>query len=428
MKLAVLILSSALAFKAPVEKNRVYVLCYHGFLSDSNNFSFQLSEVKSHLDYLVKNGFTFVSVSDIMNNRVSGFKNVLVTVDDGNRTVYQTYRTVFKPLGIKPLLAIYPAIISVKNYALTWEQLKELADDGCDIAAHGYNHLFVNEKLSKSNSKAFSREINLSKSTLEKKLGRAIDIFVYPFGVRSEITRETLKTAGYKMAFTIEGRRLNPAELDGPDRYDLPRYMITRANWKYSIRDIAMDSTSAKPKLQLAMKSKKPAEGRKVNNVMNKPAMEPRVQREKYIYNRGDDVNTPGRGEEKLQTVSYTEKEKSLRRDGVDDGTKAKQGPMNITESRTAEKRGGNEKNEGKTGFLFHALGNTPGPGIGPRREASLMMHEKNEPSYFGRLREGYFGLVTGCYGIYDSWVSMIHVRIESIRNKFILLWKVLSA
>jgi len=32
-----------------------------------------------------------------------------------------------KPMGIKPLLGIYPAIISRMHYAMTWEQVRDLA-------------------------------------------------------------------------------------------------------------------------------------------------------------------------------------------------------------------------------------------------------------------------------------------------------------
>ena len=58
-----------------------------------------------------------------MNGRITGTKNVLVTIDDGNRSVYEAFQKVFKPNGIRPLLAIYPNIIDKKKYALTWDQL-----------------------------------------------------------------------------------------------------------------------------------------------------------------------------------------------------------------------------------------------------------------------------------------------------------------
>ena len=294
MKLAAILLTSLLAFRAPVEKSRVYVLCYHGFMSDSNQFSFQLDELRSQLNSLQKNGFNFVSLSDVTGDRVRGYKNILVSVDDGNRTVYQAYRSVFKPLGIKPVLGIYPAIISVKNYALTWDQLKELSDEGCEIAAHGYNHLFVNDKLNRSNHKAFLREIYTSKSVLEKKLGKAVNIFIYPFGVRSEVTRETLKAAGYTMAFTIEPRRLNPLEVDGPDRFELPRFLITRTGWKGSMNSIVHDSTSSRP--AAIARVRKPAETKKGPGDSGRPLVEPRIYRDRYIYQDDRAEEKPGRG------------------------------------------------------------------------------------------------------------------------------------
>ena len=59
-----------------------------------------------------------------------GDRNIMISIDDRNQTVYRAYHDVLKPLHIRPLLAIYPNIIGKRKYALTWEQLRELAADG----------------------------------------------------------------------------------------------------------------------------------------------------------------------------------------------------------------------------------------------------------------------------------------------------------
>ncbi|MCU0849051.1 MAG: polysaccharide deacetylase family protein [Spirochaetes bacterium] len=233
-----LMISAAIMFTAAPEPPCVHVLCYHAFKPTKNEFCFSIDELKSHIKFYKDNGFRFVSMSDVVSGRIIGNKNILITVDDGNKSVFEAYTEVFKPNGIRPVIGIYPAIIDRKDYALTWKQLKYLADNGCDVAAHGYNHLILNKKLYNKDRKAFNREIFHAKKVLEEKLGRQINLYVYPFGVRSEETIDALKEAGIKYAFTIvNGGMVLPISRNY-NSLELPRYMITRNNWKGSFKRI----------------------------------------------------------------------------------------------------------------------------------------------------------------------------------------------
>jgi len=219
----------------------VSVLCYHSFLEKKkmDPFSFTIDELNSQILQLKKEGFRFVSINDVISGRITGTKNVLITVDDGNKSVYDAHRKVFRPNGIRPLLGIYPnIIINKKHYALTWEQLTELANSGCDIAAHGYFHLKINKKLYDKNPGYFKKEIFLVKKVLEEKLNRKITVFVYPFGLRDDLTIKTLREAGYRYAFTINNGRIDIPLGAGDRPFELPRYMVTRTSWKYCFNSI----------------------------------------------------------------------------------------------------------------------------------------------------------------------------------------------
>lgn len=223
-------------------ESAVSVLCYHSFLEKKkmDPFSFTIDELHSQITQLRKEGFRFVSINDVITGRITGTKNILVTVDDGNKSVYEAHRKVFKPNGIRPLLGIYPnIIINKKHYALTWEQLRELANNGCDIAAHGYFHLKVNKKLRDKNPSYFNKEIFLVKKVLEEKLNRKITAYIYPFGLRDEVTIRALREAGYRHAFTINNGRIDiPLAAAGDRSFELPRYMVTRTNWKYCFNSV----------------------------------------------------------------------------------------------------------------------------------------------------------------------------------------------
>lgn len=224
----------------------VDVLCYHSFLKKTDPYSFSIEELDKQLQFFRDKGYKFVSMDDIRSANVSGRKNILVTTDDGNKSVYDAYFKVFKKYGIKPVIGIYPAIIDKKDYALTWKEVIELSKQGCEIAAHGYNHLYVNKKLYDKDIKAFNREVYLSKEILEKKLDKKIDVYVYPFGVRSDITIEHLKKAGYKYAFTINNGDVLIPDSRNKNNFELPRYMITKPTWKMSLNAIARRSGTSK--------------------------------------------------------------------------------------------------------------------------------------------------------------------------------------
>ncbi len=211
---------------------KAYVLCYHSFHGNQKfPGDVSLQELASQMDHLRAKGFRFVSLADIVTGRMKGTHNVLVTIDDGNVTVHQAYRQVFKPRGIRPVLGIYPAIIGRKSYSLTWEQLFELAKDGCEVGSHGYYHLHLKQELREKDAKGFVREIAGSKDVLQKRLGVKVKGFFYPNGIYSEAARQTVKDAGYSCAFVITwGPVLSPLSRNA-DPFKLPRYMIYQDNW-----------------------------------------------------------------------------------------------------------------------------------------------------------------------------------------------------
>ncbi len=228
--LCALLLTTGLS-DARAADSRVFVLCYHSFLGNKFPSDITMDEFRTQMDFLKEKGFRFVSYSDLLKGRVTGTRNILIVIDDGNHSVMKAYREILRPRGIRPLLAIYPNIIGRKAYALTWDQLRELVKDGCDIASHGYYHELMNQKFYDRDRKMFTHEITGPKEALEKNLGVKITAFVYPNGVRADITKKTLKESGYSYAFTITwGAVLSPLSLNR-EPLELPRYMILKGNW-----------------------------------------------------------------------------------------------------------------------------------------------------------------------------------------------------
>ncbi len=230
---AIAVLAIAICAALPLEAAQVNIIIYHTFLGKERvPTDFTVDELKAQMDALQKKGFKFISLGDLYGGRITGSNNILVCIDDGNKSLYRAYKEVLKPRNIRPLLAIYPNIIGRQKYALTWEQLRELASEGCDIAAHGYFHLHVNDKLYNKNRRYFHDEIYKPKKVLEEKLGRRITVFVYPSGEKSERAEREIQAAGYSCAFTINWGTVAVPLQKNPNVYELPRYMLVKDNWK----------------------------------------------------------------------------------------------------------------------------------------------------------------------------------------------------
>lgn len=210
----------------------VYVLCYHSFLGENNQYDFSPEQFKSQMEEIQNIGYRFVSFNDIRNNKVSGDNNVLITIDDGNSSIQKIYEEVLKPMGIMPILFIYPSVIDHGSFALKSIDLVYYLKEGITIGAHGYKHtLFVNQKLYDKDRWQFNREIYGSKIALEKMLSDRVEVYAYPFGRHSPITISSLKNAGYKYAFSLTSAQLKAPIDTNENLFTLPRYLVTKDRW-----------------------------------------------------------------------------------------------------------------------------------------------------------------------------------------------------
>lgn len=236
-KLSILFIILCLSTTA-LHSASVNILCYHTFMGKPKiPTDFSIDELREHIRQFKDNGFKFITFSDLTNNKITGTKNILITIDDGYLSAYEAYKTVLKPAGIAPLFAIYPGVISHKKISMKWEQVKELANEpGVAIAAHGYYHLYVNEKLYKKNSKEFEDEIIKVKRVLEEKTGKKVVAYCYPFGLYSSITIDYLKKSGYQYAFNIKAGNYQAPVANGS--YEINRFYLDRNTAKTTIKKI----------------------------------------------------------------------------------------------------------------------------------------------------------------------------------------------
>ncbi|TAN39313.1 MAG: polysaccharide deacetylase family protein [Nitrospirae bacterium] len=199
---------------------------------------------ESHLNYMKQKGHTVIRLRDLVDHflgkgKIPRPRSVVITLDDGHKSVYTDLFPLIKKYRLPVTLFIYPSAISNAPYAMTWDQLREMQGSGLvDIQGHTFWHPnFKKEKkrLGPAEYAAFARtQFSRSKTRLEKELGQTIDMVAWPFGIHDEELIRLAGEAGYKAAFTMERRNAGPHE----NSMALPRYLMTGAGREKAIGPI----------------------------------------------------------------------------------------------------------------------------------------------------------------------------------------------
>ena len=110
------------------------------------------------------------------------------------------------------------------NNTLTWEQLKEMANDPlCTIGSHTMSHC----RLVMKDNDLLMHELNDSKRILSEKLGVEIEHLSYPYGWITDVSDEAIEVAkrvGYKTGLRSFG---GPVRRKDKDLFNVKRIMVT---------------------------------------------------------------------------------------------------------------------------------------------------------------------------------------------------------
>lgn len=223
------------------EAVEIPVLMYHNFVKDSNDSSISkdtmwVGQFRKQMELLRENGFHAISLEQLVALAECGKalpdKPVLLTFDDGYRSVYELAFPVLKEFDMHAV--VFPIGVSVgkdtyKDTNLpitphfTWEQAQEMVDSGLvSIQSHTYDMHQIKEfeiaaggKLLRPNilrqpweteteyAEALLKDLNLSRNAIEEKTGQDVVALSYPGGSYDALSEELLASYGIKCTFTI---------------------------------------------------------------------------------------------------------------------------------------------------------------------------------------------------------------------------------
>ena len=129
---------------SPEGYQTVPVLTYHRFSKEKSS-GMMISETmfKEQMSFLKNNGYSVITVDRLLDfldfkGQVPE-KSVVLTFDDGWRSFYDIAYPILQKHRFPATLFIYPDFIGARS-ALSWAQLKELAENNMEIQCQSLTH------------------------------------------------------------------------------------------------------------------------------------------------------------------------------------------------------------------------------------------------------------------------------------------------
>lgn len=227
-------------------------LCYHDVVPELGDHilvdtaPIEREELQEHFDWLRDNGYTVVSVRDILkakaNNTDLPPKSVLLSFDDGYRSFYEIVYPMLKEYGYTALLSLQTEWLEtpadkVVDYGsanglprsafLEWKQVKEMADSGVvELGSHSYGlhkghtgnpqeiqlpagafRLYDTKTGTYESIKDFKKRVRNdwkhSSNIIYRKTGRRPLVAVWPYGRYNQVGVQASLEAGYKLTASV---------------------------------------------------------------------------------------------------------------------------------------------------------------------------------------------------------------------------------
>ncbi|MEI7955641.1 MAG: polysaccharide deacetylase family protein, partial [Verrucomicrobiota bacterium] len=213
---------------------RVAVLGYHDLSENESETAMRMhtSKFRKQMAALRQLGITVISLDDFLawkrGAKSIPEKSILLTFDDGWKSVYTDALPILKEFGYPFTLYLYKNYIDGGKKALTSAMISEILQHGGSLGSHSVSHPYpttikAHRKKGEHDFDAFLRkEMGESKRFIESKFSTPSTTYAYPGGFVTEEMFPLADEFGYTSLFTVIPGKIKRST---PDKR-LPRYMI----------------------------------------------------------------------------------------------------------------------------------------------------------------------------------------------------------
>jgi len=192
--------------------NDVVILMYHSIDYNKEFFTVTPEIFAKQMNYLKKNNFNVIKLSDIKTNSIKP-KTIILTFDDGYYDNYLNAYPILKKFNFPATFFISSNLINktiksrkgTKLKILGQEEIKELAESNLiEIGSHAHNHI----KLSSLSDIEIEEELKTSKNKLASIINKEVISLAYPWGDFNENIKNIAKKY-YNNICTVHKGRIN---------------------------------------------------------------------------------------------------------------------------------------------------------------------------------------------------------------------------
>ena len=186
------------------EGPKILVLNYHQVQTANSALAVAEKDFDAQMNYLSSHGYVSITPDELysgLNGEIElPPKPVLITFDDGYVDNYTNAFPILKYYGMRATIFVIPAFVGKYNNYLTWDELREMEENGITVESHTMNHY----KLEELPDDEIRSELLNSKQMLEEQLGHPVEFLAYPTGTYNLHIAGIAKAVGYKGAYTIK--------------------------------------------------------------------------------------------------------------------------------------------------------------------------------------------------------------------------------
>jgi len=210
------------------------VLVYHEVADGGGTWSVSRRALEDHLRYLRGLGCTFVTTGQILKSLVSDrplpHRAVCLHFDDARAGFFREAFPLLDAHGVPSTVFVVAGwagglcpIPETESYApvMSWPEIVETSRSPLvEVGSHGYSHA----NLKRASRETLTREVALSRSVIEDRIGREVIHFAAPFNRVNRAVRCAVRRAGYR-TLSAGGGKVNGRFASS---FRLRRCLVTR--------------------------------------------------------------------------------------------------------------------------------------------------------------------------------------------------------
>lgn len=208
------------------------ILTYYRFGEEAYaSTNTKLAEFDAHLKELTSGRYNVLPLLDVLSairaRQALPERTVAITLDDGFASAYAHAWPRLRAARLPFSVFVTTGPIDAKSKGLmNWDQLRELAKSGVAIGAQTRTHLHMIEASDERNLD----EMAASNKRIADEIGKAPELFSYPYGEASARVMALAKEAGYRFALGQYSGVANPTM----DDFHVPRFGVNESSGDFA--------------------------------------------------------------------------------------------------------------------------------------------------------------------------------------------------